>query len=205
MDAQTELQNVSSRNSSLSTLSNVLYAIGVIAIIAGVITFFVGVGYADSWDDTKRLVSSSYITIGIGSVISGFCFFFFGAIGKAVNEMRNHAIADFNLRYNLSQPIVDSCQTKVSTEHTHVETIGNVPVMTEPEAQSQEHPQETKSNNDLEIGDKVKLISNGAIYVVVGLAGNDFVQCKPIKKDFIEKIFDNYTSFKRSALEKVEE
>lgn len=205
MDAQTELQNVSSRNSSLSTLSNVLYAIGVIAIIAGVITFFVGVGYADSWDDAKRLVSSSYITIGIGSAISGFCFFFFGAIGKAVNEIRNHAIADFNLRYSLSQPTIDSKQTNAAAKPVHVETIGNVPVMTETEEEYQEQSQEKDSNSDLKIGDKVRLISNGALYVVIGFAGNEFVQCKPIKKDFIEKIFDNYTSFKRSDIEKVVE
>ena len=205
MDVQTELQKVSSRNSSLSNLSNVLYVIGVIAIIAGVITFFVGVGYADSWDDAKRFVSSSYIAIGLGSVISGFCFFFFGAIGKAVNEMRNHAVADFNLRYSLSQTTANTIQTNVATEPTHVRTIGNVPIMTEPEADSQKQPQETESNGDLKIGDKVKLISNGVIYVVIGFAENDFVQCKPIKKDFIEKIFDNYTSFKRSEIEKVEE
>lgn len=144
MDAQTELQRVSSRNSSLSSLSNVLYAIGIIAIFAGVITFFVGINYADSWDDAKRFVSSSYIAIGIGSVISGFCFFFFGAIGNAVNEMRNHAIADFNLRYNLSQPIADSCSTQVATEPAYVETIGNVLVVTETEVESQKQSQETE-------------------------------------------------------------
>lgn len=121
MDAQTELQNVSSRNSSLSNLANVLYAIGVIAIIAGVITFFVGVGYADSWNDAKRLVSSSYKTIGIESVISGFCLFFFGAIGKTVNDIRNYTIADFNIRHSIAS-VVESQQTSEVKKEEEVVT-----------------------------------------------------------------------------------
>lgn len=128
MDAQTELQKVSSRNSSLSNLSNVLYVIGVIAIIAGVITFFVGVDYADSWNDAKLLVSSSYITIGIGSVISGFCFFFFGAIGKAVNDIRNHTIADFNIRYSIASAAEAQQTSEVKKEEdvvTHNFQIGD--------------------------------------------------------------------------------
>lgn len=184
MDAQTELQNVSSRNSSLSNLSNALYVIGVIAIIAGVITFIVGINYADSWNDAKRLVSSSYKTIGIGSVISGFCFFFFGAIGKAVNEIRNYTITDFNLRH------------EIKTEAASTSKEINNP---------KQASAETESVDDLNIGDKVKLISNGKLFEVVGLVENGFIQCKPINKDLIDKFFDNYTSFKRSQLEKVEE
>ena len=152
MDAQTELQKVSSRNSSLSNLSNVLYAIGVITIIAGVITFFVGIDYAGSWDDAKRLVSSSYITIGIGSVISGFCFFFFGAIGKAVNDIRNHAIADFNIRHSISEAVASE-QSKEAV-------------------QSDKNGQEEVIFHNFQIGDEVIHIKFGTKMKIAGIHGN---------------------------------
>lgn len=91
MNAQKELKSVSLRNSFLSTLSNILYVIGVIAILAGVINFFIGIDYADSFIDEKRYLANSYKTIGIGSAFSGFCLFFFGAIGKAINEIKKPA------------------------------------------------------------------------------------------------------------------
>lgn len=147
MDAQTELQKVSSKNSSLSTLSNVLYFIGIIAILAGVITFFVGIDYADSWNDSKRFVSSSYITIGLSSVISGFCFFFFGAIGKTVNDIRNYTIADFNIRHSI-ESVVESQQT------------------------SEVEKEEDVVTHNYQIGDEVIHIKFGTKMKIAGIHGN---------------------------------
>ena len=68
-----------------------------------------------------------------------------------------------------------------------------------------QNPIETKAINDLNIGDKVKLISNGELYEVVGFDENEYVQCKPLKKALFGKVFDDFCSIKRSALEKVED
>ena len=64
---------------------------------------------------------------------------------------------------------------------------------------------ESNTINDLNIGDKVKLISNGELYEVVGFDEKGFVQCKPLKKGFLDKFFDDFASIKRNAIEKVQQ
>ena len=95
MDAQTELQKVSSKKSSLATLSGIMYFIGGVSIFVGVIIFIVGLGLPSSFNNAPN-----FIALGIGIIFLGFSILFFGAIGKAVNDIRNCTIADFNLRHS---------------------------------------------------------------------------------------------------------
>ena len=60
-------------------------------------------------------------------------------------------------------------------------------------------PSDIPWDDDLKIGDKVKLKSNGKIYKVTGFEDNGYVQCEPEKMG----IFDNFVSVKISGLIKV--
>ena len=197
MNAQKELKSVSLRNSFLSTLSNILYVIGVIAILAGVINFFIGIDYADSFIDEKRYLANSYKTIGIGSAFSGFCLFFFGAIGKAINEIRNYIIADFNLR---NEHTVESA--KATQVDRTSQSVGATPSKTDTQEVKEE--KELTTFDDLSVGDTVKHLASGKLFKIIGVPGYGFIQCEPTNKDLLAKIFDSYTSFKRNEIEKVE-
>lgn len=56
---------------------------------------------------------------------------------------------------------------------------------------------------EFNIGDIVELKSNGARFKVIGFEGDKFVQCEPLKKDIVDKIFDNFKHFRRNEIKKV--
>ena len=78
--AQSEIERASERNSFLNALSNFLYLLGIIAILVGIGYIFVGIANSDSYDDVKRMTSSSDVTTGILGAISGVFLFFFAPI-----------------------------------------------------------------------------------------------------------------------------
>lgn len=122
MEKERDLQNIFLKKTVLSKLSTVLYVIGFIAIIVGIITLVIGIERSDSCIVEKRLSGMSCISTGIGSTISGFCLFFFGAIGKAVNEIRNYTIAGFNLKHGLN-PFEKMSSPNVGNNQNRVENI----------------------------------------------------------------------------------
>lgn len=129
MEASKELARVAEKNATLSTLSTILKFVGVIAIVAGVITFFVGCGNSDSHDGLEQLQASSMMTAGLASAISGLFLLFFSAIGNALNDIRNHTIADFNLRHNIEAPKPQSvsapAEEKIEEVITHDFKVGD--------------------------------------------------------------------------------
>lgn len=56
---------------------------------------------------------------------------------------------------------------------------------------------------ELNIGDIVELKSNGARFKVIGFERERFVQCEPLKKELVDKLFDSFKTFKRGDIRKV--
>lgn len=136
----------------------------------------------------------SYISTGIGSTISGFCLFFFGAIGKAVNEIRNYTIADFNLKHGLN-PFEKMSSPNVGNNQNRVENIRSKKGVSE--------DVKAEDLNKVEIGDTVKLLSNGNLFKVIGFVNDNCIQCKSAKPDFVEKMFDKYYEFELNQIGKI--
>lgn len=57
--------------------------------------------------------------------------------------------------------------------------------------------------NKVEIGDTVKLLSNGNLFKVIGFVNDNCIQCKSAKPDFVEKMFDKYYEFELNQIEKI--
>lgn len=194
MEKERDLQNIFFKKTVLSKLSTVLYVIGFIAIIVGIITLVIGIERSDSCIVEKRLSGMSCISTGIGSTISGFCLFFFGAIGKAVNEIRNYTIADFNLKHGLN-PFEKMSSPNVGNNQNRVENIRSKKGVSE--------DVKAEDLNKVEIGDTVKLLSNGNLFKVIGFVNDNCIQCKSANPDFVEKMFDKYYEFELNQIEKI--
>lgn len=96
---QKEVERLKGTHSFLTKLSNTLCILGGLVIIIGLVCILGGFDDLNSYDEAKKIVATSILNSGIAGVISGIFFLFFGAIGRAINDIRIHTIADFNLRY----------------------------------------------------------------------------------------------------------
>ena len=74
--------------------------LGGLVIIIGSCCILVGFADLDSYNETKKTAATSILASGIAGVISGIFLLFFGAIGRAINDIHVHTIADFNLRHD---------------------------------------------------------------------------------------------------------
>ena len=56
---------------------------------------------------------------------------------------------------------------------------------------------------EINIGDIVELKSNGERFKVIGIEREKYIQCEPLKKDVVDKIFDTFKTFRRNEIRKV--
>lgn len=97
---QKEVERLKATHSFLPKLSNTLCVLGGLVIIIGFCCILVGFADLDSYNEAKKIAATSILTSGIAGVISGIFLLFFGAIGRAINDIHVHTIADFNLRHD---------------------------------------------------------------------------------------------------------
>lgn len=121
----------------------------------------------------------AYILALIWSIL---CIILFFKIWGMTNNVEQLTREVHELKLNLEQG-----QSK--SEMTHKQE--GIPLV--------QSPSDIPWEENLEIGDKVKLKSNGKIYKVVGFEDNGYVQCEPENMG----IFDNFVSIKRSGIVKI--
>lgn len=113
--AQKEVERLKANISFLPNLSITLCFFGGLVIVFGIFCIFNGYAALNSYDEASKLAVESLIYSGIAEVmkleakiilysgyaevISGIFLLFFSAIGEAINDIRIHTIADFNLRH----------------------------------------------------------------------------------------------------------
>lgn len=96
---QKEVERLKGTHSFLTKLSNTLCILGGLVFIIGIVCILAGFADLDSYDEAKKIAATSILYSGIAGVFSSLFLLSFGAIGRAINDIRIHTIADFNLRY----------------------------------------------------------------------------------------------------------
>ena len=193
--AQKEVERLKATLSFLPKLSLTLHILGGLVIVIGIFCVFAGLNDLNLYDEAKKLAATSMIYSGIAEVVSGIFLLFFSAIGKAINDIRIHTIADFNLRH---EDIEATNIEEDSSEQTTYDMSELEPI-TKNQSRNVEENATNISGEDFKIGDIVELKSNQVQYKIVGFDGDKFVQCEPAKKG----IFDNFKAFKRNEIRKV--
>lgn len=193
--AQKEVERLKATLSFLPKLSLTLHILGGLVIVIGIFCVFAGINDLNLYDEAKKLAATSMIYSGIAEVVSGIFLLFFSAIGKAINDIRIHTIADFNLRH---EDIEATNIEEDSSEQTTYDMSELEPI-TKNQSRNVEENATNISGEDFKIGDIVELKSNQVQYKIVGFDGDKFVQCEPVKKG----IFDNFKAFKRNEIRKV--
>lgn len=146
MDASQALGTVKAKSTTLQTICKILNVIGIINIALAILCFFIGLILLS--DDLSRY---SYLV-----AFSGMVSIFFGEIGKAIDDIRNHTIADFNLRYNLAEPVQGSFAAA-------------------PAPQATPNGMQQPVTRGFKVGDKVVHIKDGKILTVKGVKGNRII------------------------------
>lgn len=193
--AQKEVERLKANISFLPNLSITLRFLGGLVIIIGIFCTFVSFADLGSYNEAKKLAATSMLYSGIAGVFSGIFLLFFSAIGEAINDIRIHTIADFNLRH---EDIEATNMEENSSEQTTYDMSELEPI-TKNQSRNIEENATNISGEDFKIGDIVELKSNQVQYKIVGFDGDKFVQCEPVKKG----IFDNFKAFKRNEIRKV--
>ena len=193
--AQKEVERLKATLSFLPKLSLTLRILGGLVIVIGIFCVFAGINDLNLYDEAKKLAATSMIYSGIAEVVSGIFLLFFSAIGKAINDIRIHTIADFNLRH---EDIEATNMEEDSSEQTTYDMSELEPI-TKNQSRNVEENATNISGEDFKIVDIVELKSNQVQYKIVGFDGDKFVQCEPVKKG----IFDNFKAFKRNEIRKV--